>query len=72
MAAKFIANVASDGSIYGFNATDKLGFFGTTPVVRPSVSANATNSATTISVLNLLISAVGNGSGGLGLITAGG
>lgn len=67
MAAKFIANVASDGSIYGFNATDKIGFFGVTPIVRPAVSANATNSATTITQLNLVITALGN----LGLFTAG-
>jgi hypothetical protein len=68
MAAKFIANVASDGSIYGFNATDKIGFFGVTPIVRPSVSASASSSATTITQLNLLITALGN----LGLITPGG
>ncbi len=67
MAAKYIANVASDGSIYGFTATDKIGFFGVTPIVRPSVSASATSSATTITQLNLLITALGN----LGLITPG-
>lgn len=67
MAAKYIANVASDGSIYGFTATDKIGFFGVTPIVRPSVSASSTNSATTITQLNLLITALGN----LGLLTAG-
>jgi hypothetical protein len=66
MAAKFIANVASDGSIYGFNATDKIGFFGVTPIVRPTVSANATSSATSIAQLNAVITALGN----LGLITA--
>ena len=68
MAAKFIANVASDGSIYGFNATDKIGFFGVTPIVRPAVSANATSSATAIAAVHACISALGN----LGLITAGG
>ena len=67
MAAKFVTNVASDGSIYGFNATDKIGFFGVTPIVRPAVSASASSSATTITQLNLLITALGN----LGLITPG-
>jgi hypothetical protein len=72
MAAKFIANVASDGSIYGFSATDKVGFFGVTPVVRPSVSAAAGSSAATAANFSLLVSALGHGAGGLGLITAGG
>jgi hypothetical protein len=66
MAAKYVTNVASDGSIYGFNATDKIGFFGVTPIVRPTVSANATSSATSIAQLNAVITALGN----LGLITA--
>ncbi|MCC2649886.1 MAG: hypothetical protein K0R61_71 [Microvirga sp.] len=68
MAAKYVVNNASDGSIYGFNATDKIGFFGVTPIVRPSVSASASSSATTIAQLNAVITALGN----LGLITAGG
>lgn len=68
MAAKFIANVASDGSIYGFNATDKIGFFGVTPIVRPSVSAAASSSAVNAANFALLVTALGN----LGLITAGG
>ncbi len=67
MAAKYVTNVASDGSIYGFNATDKIGFFGVTPIVRPAVSASSSSSATTITQLNLLITALGN----LGLITPG-
>ncbi len=65
MAAKFIANVASDGSIYGFNATDKIGFFGTTPIVRPTVSATVTSSAVHAANFALLVTALGN----LGLIT---
>ncbi len=68
MASKYVTNNASDGAIFGFNATDKLGFFGATAIVRPSVSASASSSATTITQLNLLITALGN----LGLVTAGG
>jgi hypothetical protein len=65
MAAKFVSNFASDGAVLGHTVSDKLGFFGVTPIVRPTVSASATNSATTITQLNLLITALGN----LGLIT---
>jgi hypothetical protein len=68
MAAKYITNAASDGAIYGLNATSLIGFFGATPIVRPAVSASASSSATTITQLNLLITALGN----LGLIAAGG
>jgi hypothetical protein len=68
MAAKYISNYASEGQIMGFSVSDKCGFFGVTPIVRPAVSASATNSATTITQLNLLITALGN----LGLLTAGG
>jgi hypothetical protein len=68
MAAKYVSNFASDGAIYGHTVSDKIGFFGVTPIVRPSVSASATSSATTITQLNVLITALGN----LGLITAGG
>ena len=68
---KVLTNLASDGTQIGQTVSDKLGFFGVTPVVRPSVSASASSSATTITQLNLLISALGH-SGGLGLITAGG
>ena len=68
MAAKFVTNVASDGSVFGFSVSDKIGFFGKTPIVQPAVSASASSSATTITQLNLLITALGN----LGLIAAGG
>ncbi|HEX7971884.1 MAG TPA: hypothetical protein VF501_06660 [Thiobacillus sp.] len=68
--AKQLSNLPTEGYILGQNATDKLGFFGTTAVVRPTVSANASSSATTIAQLNVLISALGSGANGLGLITA--
>ena len=68
MAAKFVNNFASDGAILGNTVSDKIGFFGVSPIVRPAVSASASSSATTITQLNLLITALGN----LGLITPGG
>ena len=68
MAAKFVNNFASDGAVFGNTVSDKIGFFGVSPIVRPAVSASASSSATTITQLNLLITALGN----LGLITPGG
>ncbi len=64
---KVLSNLPSDGTQFGQTASDKLGFFGVTPIVRPAVSASASSSATTITQLNLLITALGN----LGLITPG-
>lgn len=36
-----------DGSQWGTASTDKLGFYGATPVVRPAITAVATGTATT-------------------------
>ena len=68
--AKQLTNAGSDGTVYGQSATEKLGFFGTTAVVRPTVSATVTSSAVHAANFALLVSALGQGSGGLGLITA--
>lgn len=54
------------GQILGQSATDKVGFFGTTPVVQPSNIADATDAATAITQLNLVITALEN----LGLLAA--
>lgn len=62
-----LSNNASDGTVLGNNVTDKIGFYGATAIVRATVSSGvATNSATTITSLQAVISALGN----LGLITA--
>jgi hypothetical protein len=39
MAAKVLNNTASEGSNLGASATDKIGFWGVTPVVQPAASA---------------------------------
>ncbi len=70
--AKQLTNQGSDGTIMGQTATEKLGFFGTTAVVRPLVSAAASSSAVNAANFAILVSALGHGAGGLGLITAGG
>lgn len=62
-----LSNNASDGTVLGNSATDKIGFYGATAIVRATVSSGvATSSATTITSLQAVISALGN----LGLITA--
>lgn len=38
---------SDDGAQIGKSATEKVGFFGATPVVRPSITAVATATATT-------------------------
>ena len=65
--ALYLTNQPSDGTILGANTTDKIGFYGATAVVRQTVSSGvATSSATTITQLNALISALGT----VGIITA--
>ena len=62
-----VSNFASDGTVLGQTVSDKIGFYGATAVVRQTVSSGvATSSATTISQLNTLISALGT----VGMITA--
>jgi hypothetical protein len=60
-----LSNAPSDGTIYGQTVSDKIGFWGTTAVVRPSVSASATNSAGSIVAILAVISALGT----MGLLT---
>jgi len=46
------------GQILGQSATDKVAFFGTTPVVQQSAIADATDAATAITQLNAVIDAL--------------
>lgn len=47
-----------DGCMIGGAATDKVGFFGTTPAVQVATIADATDAATAITQLNLVIAAL--------------
>ncbi len=48
MAINQLSNGADDGTLMGQSSTDKLGFYGlTTPIVRPSITAVGTTTATT-------------------------
>lgn len=44
---EYIGTSSSGGACLGQSATEKVGFFGATPVVRPSITAVATATATT-------------------------
>ena len=47
-----------NGQILGQSATDKVGFFGTTPVVQQATVADATDAATAITQVNAVIAAL--------------
>lgn len=67
MAKKEISDGGSDGLSVGQSATDKVGFYGTTPIAKPSVTWPATATATTTlneTKVNRLMAALVN----LGLI----
>lgn len=46
------------GTILGQSSTDKIGFYGATPVVRPATIADATDAATAITKVNAVIAAL--------------
>lgn len=47
MAIKYLDDNGPDGSIFGQSATAKIGFYGATPIVKPSVTWPNTATATT-------------------------
>lgn len=57
MAATQLSQLNPDGTKLGQSATDKVGFFGTTPAVKTAVTCVATGCvvATVLSKLNTLI-----------------
>jgi len=50
----------SSGQVVGKSATDKVGFWGATPVVQAAAIADATDATTAISQLNLALAALAN------------
>ena len=60
-----------DGSQFGLKPTDKIAFYGATPIVQPTVTTSVASTATTTSIqtsFNSLIAALSAAAGGLGLI----
>ncbi len=47
MAVEYLGTNSPDGTILGKSATEKVGFFGATPVVQVAVTVNTTATATT-------------------------
>jgi hypothetical protein len=58
MAKQQLSNGNDDGVCMGQNASDKISFFGATPVVQPATIADATDAATAITKVNAVIAAL--------------
>lgn len=58
MPARQLSDGNDEGTVIGQSSTDKVGFFGATPVVRPSTIADATDAATAITRVNAVIAAL--------------
>jgi len=46
MAVHYLGDNGPDGTVLGLSSTEKIGFFGATPVVQQSVTAPATTATT--------------------------
>jgi hypothetical protein len=58
MAVKHLSDLNPDGTVLGQTAADKVSFHGATPSAQGVHIANATDAATAISQLNLVIAAL--------------
>jgi len=58
MAVEYLDSGSDDGTCLGQAAASKIAFHGSTPVVQQSAIADATDAATAISQLNLVIAAL--------------
>ena len=71
MAVEYLGTNSPDGTVLGLSATEKIGFFGATPVVQVAMTAVATATATT-TLNELKINRVIAALASLGLATTGG
>lgn len=55
MAAVQLSNGNDDGTTLGQSTSDKISFYGVTPVDQPATVADATDAATAITSLNAVI-----------------
>lgn len=58
MAVEYLDSGSDDGTCLGQSATALISFYGATPVDQPAAVADATDAATAISQLNLVIAAL--------------
>lgn len=52
MSVDHLGKLNTDGTTLGQSATDKIGFYGVTPVVQPATAAAGTDAATTQTCAN--------------------
>jgi hypothetical protein len=64
MTVRQLSDGNSDGTTLGQSSTDKIAFYGATPIVRPAAIADATDAATVITRANAILAQLRN----LGLI----
>lgn len=55
MAVQYLDSGNADGTVLGQSATELIGFYGATPVNQPATVADATDAATAITTVNLVI-----------------
>ncbi len=55
MAARQLSDGNDDGQVLGQSATDKVGFYGATPVDQPAAVADATDAGSAITQINAII-----------------
>jgi len=65
MAVEYLGKNAPDGTCLGLSATEKISFFGVTPVVQQTGAASSSTTAQTTALINAIRTALVN----LGLIT---
>ncbi len=58
MSATHLSDGNDDGCIFGQNSSDKIGFYGATPIVRPTsiavITAGATTTACNAAVISIM------------------
>lgn len=58
MAVEYVDRGGTDGACFGKSSTEKIAFYGTTPVVQPSANTDVTTSVTTSATTTNLASTV--------------
>lgn len=67
MAVEYLSNYNDDGTSFGKDASEKISFYGATPIVKATVAATTTTTATT-TALQTDIDAIRTALQNLGLI----
>lgn len=60
MAVNYLGTGQPDGDCFGASSTEKISFYGSTPVVQQTTSTTATDAATAITAVNALKTALDN------------